>query len=82
MTDPGPIDMKLDITREICPMTFVKTKLELEELAPGQLLEVALREGEPLDNVTRSCEDEGHAVLVRERKDGEVWRLVIQRGKQ
>ncbi len=61
-------------------MTFVKTKLELEDLAPGDLLEVLLREGEPLANVTRSCEDEGHAVLEKARYDGEIWRLLIRRG--
>ncbi len=71
----------LDITLDICPMTFVKTKLRLEDLAPGDLLEVFLREGEPLANVTRSCEEEGHAVIGRERHDGEIWRLVIRCGE-
>jgi len=70
----------LDITLDICPITFVKTKLELEDLRPGDLLEVFLREGEPLANVVRSCEEEGHAVVERGRRDPSTWRLVIQRG--
>ena len=41
----------LDITKEHCPMTFVKTKIELSKLQPGDTLEVLLSEGEPLDNV-------------------------------
>ena len=41
----------LDITKEHCPMTFVKTKIELSKLAEGDTLEVLLSEGEPLDNV-------------------------------
>lgn len=41
----------LDITKEHCPMTFVKTKIELSKLNEGDILEVLLTEGEPLDNV-------------------------------
>ena len=42
------IDNQIDITKEICPMTFVKTKLKLETMSTGEVLEVTLREGEPL----------------------------------
>ncbi len=44
-------------------MTFVKTKLMLERLAPGAIAEVRLRSGEPLDNVPRSVKEDGHEVL-------------------
>lgn len=70
----------LDITKDVCPLTFVKTKLELEELAEGQFLEVILRDGEPLHNVTRSCEQDGHRVLEKEPREGGKWRLLIRRG--
>ncbi len=32
-------DLELDITGEVCPMTFVRTKLALEQLAIGQILQ-------------------------------------------
>ncbi len=70
----------LDITGDVCPMTWVKTKLELEDLDAGDLLEVLLCEGESLENVTRSAAEEGHEVLVREVRNPPVWRLVIRRG--
>lgn len=54
---------KLDITREHCPMTFVKTKIELSKLKAGDTLEVLLTEGEPLENVPRSSEEQGYKVL-------------------
>lgn len=73
-------DAMLDITLDVCPMTFVKTKLELEEMRPGQILEVLLRYGEPFQNVSRSCEEEGHRVLVREHVRDNVWRLLVERG--
>lgn len=71
---------RLDITRDVCPITFVKTKLELEELAPGEVLEVLLREGESLENVTRSCAAEGHRILLKEPAGAPVWRVLIECG--
>ncbi|MEQ8195888.1 MAG: sulfurtransferase TusA family protein, partial [Rhodospirillales bacterium] len=57
------IDCRLDITGEVCPLTFVKTKLLIERMAPGQIAEIRLRGAEPLENVPRSLGDLGHAVL-------------------
>jgi TusA-related sulfurtransferase len=54
----------LDITDLTCPMTWVRTKLELEKLAPGEALEVRCPEGEALENVPRSAEAAGHEVHV------------------
>lgn len=73
-----PVHHRLDITRDICPMTFVKTKLELEEMPTGAILEVIIREGESLVNVARSCEEEGHPVVLRERHAPGIWRLLIR----
>ncbi|OHB69221.1 MAG: response regulator SirA [Planctomycetes bacterium RBG_16_43_13] len=52
----------LDITKEHCPMTFVKVKLELSKMSPGDQLEVLLNEGEPLDNVPKSAVEQGFKV--------------------
>jgi TusA-related sulfurtransferase len=54
----------LDITALTCPMTWVRTKLELERMAPGEALEVHCPEGEALDNVPRSAAEAGHDVEV------------------
>jgi tRNA 2-thiouridine synthesizing protein A len=62
----------LDITALTCPMTWVRTKLELERLAPGEALEVRCRPGEALENVPRSAVEAGHEVHV----DGAVVRIV------
>jgi len=79
VNDPA-ISASIDITRDVCPITFVKTKLELEELAPGEVLEVTIREGESLENVTRSCRSEGHEVLELRHVEGPIWRVLILRG--
>jgi len=69
----------LDITGLICPMTFVRTKLALEKLSPGDILEVTLKGPEPLLNVPRSTRQHGHSVLsITERDDG-THHVVIRR---
>ena len=62
----------LDITGLACPMTWVKTKLELERMAPGEELTVRCREGEALENVPRSAREAGHDVAV----EGATVRIV------
>lgn len=68
----------LDITREVCPMTYVRTKLALERIGEGELLEVWLKGEQPLKNVPRSAAEEGHAVLSIEKR-GDLHRLLIQK---
>jgi TusA-related sulfurtransferase len=62
----------LDITGLTCPMTWVRTKLELERMAPGDELTVRCPEGEALENVPRSAREAGHDVDV----DGATVRIV------
>ena len=62
----------LDITALTCPMTWVRTKLELERMAAGEALEVRCRPGEALENVPRSAAEAGHEVAV----DGATVRIV------
>ncbi|NTX16540.1 sulfurtransferase TusA family protein [Myxococcus sp. CA051A] len=69
----------LDITREVCPMTYVRTKLRLEALESGALLEVLLRGTEPLKNVPRSAREEGHEVVSLESRDDGTHRLVLRK---
>jgi tRNA 2-thiouridine synthesizing protein A len=54
----------LDLTGVVCPMNWVKAKLALEGLAPGDALTVRLDPGEALESVPRSARDEGHEVRV------------------
>lgn len=54
---------RIDITREVCPMTYVRVKLAIDELASGDGLEVLLKGVEPLKNVPRSAREDGHEVV-------------------
>lgn len=62
MTNIAP-DHKLDITDQVCPMTFVRTKLLIERMKSGETAEVRLNAGEPLQNVPRAVREHGHEVL-------------------
>lgn len=69
---------ELDLRGVICPYNFVKTKLKLETLEQGQVLSVLLDDGDPIRNVPRSVENEGHTVLSQERVD-QAFRVLIRR---
>ena len=69
----------VDITDVTCPITFVKAKVALEELDDGDILEIRLNDGEPVQNVPRSMKEEGHKVLeLSENGDG-TYRLIVQK---
>ena len=57
------IDDTVDITDVVCPVTFVKAKVALEELDDGQILAIKMNDGEPVQNVPRSVKEEGHQIL-------------------
>lgn len=81
MNEFGPTtDYTLDITREVCPLTFVKTKLLLERMAPGQTAEIRLQGTEPLDNVPRSVREQGHEVIaLNPEPGGTVYRMILRK---
>ena len=62
----------LDVSSLRCPMTWVRTKLELERLESGETLEVTVPPGEAAESVPRSAREAGHAVVV----EGTLIRIV------
>lgn len=73
-------DESLDLSGVKCPINFVKTKLKLEEMESGQLLEVVVDDGEPIRSVPKSLKDEGHKILKVEDLGGR-FRLVIRKSE-
>lgn len=66
----GLPDYFLDITDDVCPMTFVRTKLLIEKIPPGSVAQIRLKGREPLENVPRSLAELGHETLSLEPEDG------------
>lgn len=73
-------DLTLDITADLCPMTFVRTRLALDRLSSGQTLLVLLRGEEPLRNVPRTAAEQGHTVLDQQTGADGITRLLLRRG--
>ena len=72
------IDHTLDLKGVPCPMNFVKTKLKLEEMAVGEVLEIILDDGDPITNVSGSVKEEGQKILKVEKMN-EHWKLIIKK---
>ncbi len=65
----------------VCPVTFVKTKVALEELDTGDVLSVRLADGEPLQNVPRSCKEQGHQVLKLSDNGDGTYTMLVRKGE-
>jgi tRNA 2-thiouridine synthesizing protein A len=70
---------ELDLRGEVCPYTFVKTKLRLEELESGQDLTILLDDSVAAANVSRSLRSEGHEILDLKALSGGVWQIVVKK---
>ena len=73
-------DEFLDITDVVCPMTFVKTKVALEDLDDGQILELRLNDGEPIQNLPRSLKDDGHKILELANNADGTFTIWVEKG--
>ena len=73
------IDERVDITDVVCPMTFVKAKVAMEELEVGQVLAVTMNDGEPVQNVPRSIKEEGHQILKLEDNEDGTYTLIVRK---
>ena len=76
------IDETVDITDVVCPVTFVKAKVALEELDDGQILSIRMNDGEPVQNVPRSMKEEGHKVLKLNKNDDGTFDLIVEKGEE
>ncbi|WP_373532629.1 sulfurtransferase TusA family protein [Vampirovibrio sp.] len=79
MTLPTPVQT-LDLRTTKCPLNFVKTRLALEKLALGDVLEVwILSDSQSSLNIPSSIRQEGHEVLQVETAEDGLQRLLIQK---
>ena len=75
------IDRTIDIRGDVCPYTFVKSKLAIENMQKGQVLEVIVDHAPAIENVPRSMESEGNKVLEVKQAGKNEWRIIIQKSK-
>ncbi|UCD56817.1 MAG: sulfurtransferase TusA family protein [Candidatus Hydrogenedentota bacterium] len=73
------VDKEINLKGEVCPYTFVKSKLAMEEMLPGQVLRVIVDHLPATRNVPRSMENEGNEVLEVSELDDSDWQMVIRK---
>ena len=73
------IDERVDITDVVCPMTFVKAKVAIEELDDGEGRASRMNDGEPVQNVPRSMKEEGHKILKLEDNEDGTYTLYVRK---
>ncbi|NPA13146.1 MAG: sulfurtransferase TusA family protein [Aquificae bacterium] len=73
------IDRELDLKGEVCPFTFVKSKLILEQMAEGEVLKVILDYKPSVENVPKSMREEGQEVLQVNQIGDNLWEVIVRK---
>ncbi|MDE2059000.1 MAG: sulfurtransferase TusA family protein [candidate division NC10 bacterium] len=76
---PEQVAESLDLKGEVCPYTFVKTKLALDELQRGQVLRVIVDNLGSAENVPRSLQSEGHVVVGVTKLNDTDWTITVKK---
>lgn len=73
------IDDTVDITDKVCPLTFVKAKVVIDELEDGEVIAIRMNDGEPVQNVPRSIKEEGHQILKLVNNEDGTYNLIVKK---
>ena len=73
------IDDTVDITDKVCPLTFVKAKVAIDELEDGEVIAIRMNDGEPVQNVPRSIKEEGHQILKLVNNEDGTYNLIVRK---
>jgi len=77
--EPMKVDQELDLKGEVCPYTFVKSKLALEMMEPGEVLQVIVDHLPAVENVPRSLENEGQEILDVSQVNDTDWAITVRK---
>lgn len=70
----------VDVSTETCPMTFVRTRIRLDRMQVGEVLEVRFKGEEPRANLHRTLAEQGHSILFMEFGEDGQGKLLVQKG--
>ena len=68
-----------DKTDKVCPRTFVKAKVAIDELDDGEVIAIRMNDGEPVQNVPRSIKEEGHQILKLVNNEDGTYNLIVKK---
>jgi tRNA 2-thiouridine synthesizing protein A len=75
-------DKRLDIKGQVCPYTFVRSKLVLEKMNIGEILEIVTDHRPALNDIPKNMEHEGQKVLKIEQSPDEAWHIFIMKNSE
>jgi len=75
-------DKSLDIKGQVCPYTFVRSKLAIEKMNLGEVLEIVTDHKPASENVPRSMESEGQKILKIEQAGDKEWHIFVRKDKE
>ncbi len=75
------VNRELDIRGEVCPFTFVKSKLVLEQMEEGEVLRVIIDYEPSAENVPKSMREEGQEVLAVNKIGDNLWEILVRKRK-
>jgi len=73
------IDKKLDIRGQVCPYTLVRSKLGVEAIEVGQIIEILLDYPEASDSIPKAMLNYGHSVLKVEKINDKEWIVLVRK---
>jgi tRNA 2-thiouridine synthesizing protein A len=82
MAEEIKVDKTIDIKGQVCPYTFVRSKLAIEKMNVGEVLEIILDHKQAIENVPRSMENEGQKVLKVEQTGEKEWHIFVRKDKE
>ena len=82
MADDIKVDKTLDIKGQVCPYTFVRSKLAIEKMNLGEVIEIITDHKAASENVPKSMENEGQKVLKIEQTGENEWHLFVRKDKE
>lgn len=80
MSEEIKADKELNIKGEVCPYTFVRSKLSLEEMEPGKVLKVIVDYPPATENVPKSMANEGNEIIRVEKINDTDWEIIVRKG--
>jgi tRNA 2-thiouridine synthesizing protein A len=72
----------IDLRGVSCPTNFVKAKLVLEDLENGEIVQILLDDGEPVKNVPRSLQADGHKLIGLQQTSEGHYILEVEKNEE
>jgi len=82
MADDIKIDKTIDLKGQVCPFTFVRSKLAIEKMNLGEVLEIIFDHKPAIENVPKSMENEGQKLLKIDQTGEKEWHVFVRKDKE